>query len=43
MKDPALLTSSYTLEPVKLTEYGMLATRLRQDLVQRSEVLRNTD
>ena len=43
MKDPALLTSGYTLEPGRLLEYGMLATRLRQDLVQRSEALREAD
>ena len=43
MKDPALLTSGYTLEPARLQEYGMLATRLRQDIVQRSEALREAD
>ena len=29
MKDPTLLTSGYTLDPARLQEYGMLATRLR--------------
>ena len=40
IKDPALLTDNYRLDTEKLLEYGKLATNLRQQLVERSESLK---
>ena len=41
MKDPTLLIESYSMELEKLQEYGIIATKLRKQLVERSQSLKN--
>ena len=41
MKDPTLLTESYSMELEMLQEFGILATKLRQQFVERSQSLKN--
>jgi hypothetical protein len=36
-KDPTLVTENYRLDPEKLLEYGRLATKLRQQITDKSE------
>ena len=41
MKDPTLLTENYSMELEKLQEFGIIATKLRKQLVERSQSLKN--
>ena len=41
MKDLTLLTDNYCMEFEKLQEFGILATKLRQQLAERSQSLKN--
>ena len=41
MKDPTLLTESYTMDLEKLQEFGIRATKLRQQLADQSQSLKN--
>ena len=41
MKDPTLLTESYSMELDMLQEFGIIATKLRQQFVERSQSLQN--
>ena len=38
-KDPTLVTDNYKLETEKLLEYGRLATKLRKQITDKSELL----
>ena len=40
LKDPTLLTENYNLEIEKLQEFGILATKLRHSLTERSGSLK---